>query len=228
MINMNPRGLLIDCNDVEQRFSLLLKIMDIYQGYNIFAPTPQEGWRKFFDDVFDWFILLNELTAKQSNQLKHLRRIGFEKRVKNIKLNFGNNVSIIEIDNSSKQSKTTLWTIAASMYLYNECHYIATPKGMHNREIKKLIKIFNDDLYKEGWSPQQCLVEYIREMHSIAIDFLLMMLLWGECNMVSLLLTAKEITLTSIRALPLNKGKIVDYNNEIVFRNPVDGPSLEF
>lgn len=219
MINMNPRGLLIDCNDVEQRFSLLLKIMDIYQGYNIFAPTPQEGWRKFSDDVFDRFILLNELTAKQSNQLKHLRRIGFEKRAKNIKLNFGNNVSIIEIDNSSKQSKTTLWTIAASMYLYNECHYIAAPKGTHNREIKKLIKILNDDL---------CLVEYIGEIHSIATDFLLVMPLWGECNMVSLLLTAKEITLTSIRALPLNKGKIVDYNDEIVFRNPVDGPSLEF
>jgi hypothetical protein len=219
MINMNPRGLLIDCNDVEQRFSLLLKIMDIYQGYNIFAPTPQEGWRKFSDDVFDRFILLNELTAKQSNQLKHLRRIGFEKRAKNIKLNFGNNVSIIEIDNSSKQSKTTLWTIAASMYLYNECHYIAAPKGIHNREIKKLIKILNDDL---------CLVEYIGEIHSIATDFLLVMPLWGECNMVSLLLTAKEITLTSIRALPLNKGKIVDYNDEIVFRNPVDGPSLEF
>ena len=216
---MNPRGLLIDCNDVEQRFSLLLKIMDIYQGYNIFAPTPQEGWRKFSDDVFDRFILLNELTAKQSNQLKHLRRIGFEKRAKNIKLNFGNNVSIIEIDNSSKQSKTTLWTIAASMYLYNECHYIAAPKGIHNREIKKLIKILNDDL---------CLVEYIGEIHSIATDFLLVMPLWGECNMVSLLLTAKEITLTSIRALPLNKGKIVDYNDEIVFRNPVDGPSLEF
>lgn len=219
MINMNPRGLLIDCNDVEQRFSLLLKIMDIYQGYNIFAPTPQEGWRKFSDDVFDRFILLNELTTKQSNQLKHLRRIGFEKRAKNIKLNFGNNVSIIEIDNSSKQSKTTLWTIAASMYLYNECHYIAAPKGIHNREIKKLIKILNDDL---------CLVEYIGEIHSIATDFLLVMPLWGECNMVSLLLTAKEITLTSIRALPLNKGKIVDYNDEIVFRNPVDGPSLEF
>lgn len=219
MINMNPRGLLIDCNDVEQRFSLLLKIMDIYQEYNIFAPTPQEGWRKFSDDVFDRFILLNELTAKQSNQLKHLRRIGFEKRAKNIKLNFGNNVSIIEIDNSSKQSKTTLWTIAASMYLYNECHYIAAPKGIHNREIKKLIKILNDDL---------CLVEYIGEIHSIATDFLLVMPLWGECNMVSLLLTAKEITLTSIRALPLNKGKIVDYNDEIVFRNPVDGPSLEF
>lgn len=219
MINMNPRGLLIDCNDVEQRFSLLLKIMDIYQGYNIFAPTPQEGWRKFSDDVFDRFILLNELTAKQSNQLKHLRRIGFEKRAKNIKLNFGNNVSIIEIDNSSKQSKTTLWTIAASMYLYNECHYMAAPKGIHNREIKKLIKILNDDL---------CLVEYIGEIHSIATDFLLVMPLWGECNMVSLLLTAKEITLTSIRALPLNKGKIVDYNDEIVFRNPVDGPSLEF
>jgi hypothetical protein len=219
MINMNPRGLLIDCNDVEQRFSLLLKIMDIYQGYNIFAPTPEEGWRKFSDDVFDRFILLNELTAKQSNQLKHLRRIGFEKRVKNIKLNFGNNVSIIEIDNSSKQSKTTLWTIAASMYLYNECHYIAAPKGIHNREIKKLIKILNGDL---------CLVEYIMEIHSIATDFLLVMPLWGECNMVSLLLTAKEITLTSIRALPLNKGKIVDYNDEIVFRNPVDGPSLEF
>lgn len=219
MINMNPRGLLIDCNDVEQRFSLLLKIMDIYQGYNIFAPTPQEGWRKFSDDVFDRFILLNELTAKQSNQLKHLRRIGFEKRVKNIELNFGNNVSIIEIDNSSKQSKTTLWTIAASMYLYHGCHYIAAPKGIHNREIKKLIKILNDDL---------CLVEYIREIHSIATDFLLVMPLWGECNMVSLLLTAKEITLTSIRALPLNKGKIVDYNDEIVFRNPVDGPSLEF
>ena len=219
MINMNPRGLLIDCNDVEQRFSLLLKIMDIYQGYNIFAPTPQEGWRKFSDDVFDRFILLNELTAKQSNQLKHLRRIGFEKRAKNIKLNFGNNVSIIEIDNSSKQSKTTLWTIAASMYLYNECHYIAAPKGIHNREIKKIIKILNDDL---------CLVEYIGEIHSIATDFLLVMPLWGECNMVSLLLTAKEITLTSIRALPLNKGKIVDYNDEIVFRNPVDGPSLEF
>ena len=216
---MNPRGLLIDCNDVEQRFSLLLKIMDIYQGYNIFAPTPEEGWRKFSDDVFDRFILLNELTAKQSNQLKHLRRIGFEKRVKNIKLNFGNNVSIIEIDNSSKQSKTTLWTIAASMYLYNECHYIAAPKGIHNREIKKLIKILNGDL---------CLVEYIMEIHSIATDFLLVMPLWGECNMVSLLLTAKEITLTSIRALPLNKGKIVDYNDEIVFRNPVDGPSLEF
>ena len=219
MINMNPRGRLIDCNDVEQRFSLLLKIMDIYQGYNIFAPTPEEGWRKFSDDVFDRFILLNELTAKQSNQLKHLRRIGFEKRVKNIKLNFGNNVSIIEIDNSSKQSKTTLWTIAASMYLYNECHYIAAPKGIHNREIKKLIKILNGDL---------CLVEYIMEIHSIATDFLLVMPLWGECNMVSLLLTAKEITLTSIRALPLNKGKIVDYNDEIVFRNPVDGPSLEF
>ena len=60
------------------------------------------------------------------------------------------------------------------------------------------------------------------------MDFLLVMPLWGECNRVSLLLADDEMLLDAVKALPLNKGKVADYDDKIVFENPFDGPSLVF
>ena len=68
----------------------------------------------------------------------------------------------------------------------------------------------------------------MKKIHSISMDFLLVMPLWGECNRVSLLLADDEMLLNAVKALPLNKGKVANYNDKIVFENPFDGPSLEF
>ena len=226
--SMKSLGLLINCGDVEQRFHLLSCIMDLYKGLNIFATTPQEGWDAFADDVFERFILLNELRAEQRDQLRYLQCIGFEKCIKTVDSGSGSNISIIEINNDSKESKTALWVVAASMCLYDSCYYIATPKGICDSEIEEVAELFSDDFFKDGCSLHQCLVAYMKKIHSISMDFLLVMPLWGECNRVSLLLADDEMLLDAVKALPLNKGKVADYNNKIVFENPFDGPSLGF
>ena len=218
--SMKSLSLLINCDDVEQRFHLLSCIMDLYKGLNIFATTPQEGWDVFADDVFERFI--------QRNQLRYLQCIGFEKCIETVDSGSGSNISIIEINNDSKESKTVLWVVAASMCLYDSCYYMATPKGICDSEIEEVAELFSDDFFKDGCSLHQCLVAYMKKIHSISMDFLLVMPLWGECNHVSLLLADDEILLNAVKALPLNKGKVADHDNKIVFGNPFDGPSLGF
>lgn len=177
--SMKSLGLLINCGDVEQRFHLLSCIMDLYKGLNIFATTPQEGWDVFADDVFERFILLNELGAEQRDQLRYLQCIGFEKCIKTVDSGPGSNISIIEINNDSKESKTALWVVAASMCLYDSCHYVATPKGICDSEIEEVAELFSDDFFEDGCSLRQCLVAYMKKIHSISMDFLLVMPLWG-------------------------------------------------
>lgn len=217
--DVTPRGLLIDCHDVAQRFSLFMKMLDIYREYVILAVTPQEGWRAFADDVFERFMLSNEWKAGQRHQLEHFQRAGFESRTRNM-----NHVSMIETSHDSAPSVATLWTMAASMHLYNESHCIAAPKGISDHDIENMVEILDGGFFGEGWTLRQCLSAYMQKICSIPTDFLLVMPLWGECNPVSLLLARDERVLDAIRALPLNQ---VDFSHEIVFRNPFDGPSLE-
>lgn len=156
--SMKSLGLLINCDDVEQRFHLLSCIMDLYKGLNIFATTPQEGWDVFADDVFERFILLNELGAEQRNQLRYLQCIGFEKCIETVDSGSGSNISIMEINNDGKESKTAsgwwrrlcVYTIAAIIWQRQKEYAIARLRKLQN----SLVMIFlrTDARFINVWS----------------------------------------------------------------------------